>query len=237
MNSFRYSDGLKRRLSRMFPLVTLVGVVGITLRVYWNLAKGSDLLVVGDESLYLTLGSRFLHESVLPTFAWSPLYACWYAADLRVFSDPVVAYYAQMHVVNILTAALMCLYLQAVRVPKSFCVLGAILWIAQPAYVSLDFGLGYPRPYHFAFLIFLAGALVLHKLNFRRRIPLLLTALAFMLPVIAVRQEYLGALISMILILDRSWILKYATSSGCRSCCCDTRPFLPMRRLKRSRLA
>ena len=58
---------LKRYLTRGSPLLPLLGVVAITIRLYWNLAKATDLSRA-DEAFYLTAGSRFLRQGVLPTF-------------------------------------------------------------------------------------------------------------------------------------------------------------------------
>lgn len=144
------STFLERRLARIFSLLPFLAVIGVTVRLYWNFAKATDL-ALHDEAFYLSAGSRFLREGVLPTFRYSPLCAAWYAAHLVVFGDPIVAYYAQLYSVVVLTAVLMYMYLRQIAVPTSLAVLATILWIAQPAYITVVWDTGAPRPYHFAF--------------------------------------------------------------------------------------
>lgn len=224
MNAFPYSDNLKRRLTRIFPLLPLLSVVGITVRLYWNLAKTTDL-IPGDEGGYLSRGSQFLHKGQIPPFEYSPAYAGWYAIHLAVFSDPVVTYYAQIYVVVVLTAILMYLYLRLIEIPASLAALGAVLWIAQPAYITLNPATGWPRPYHFAFLLFLAGAITLRKLKFESGLPLLLVGASFLLLAIAARTEYtlcLAAFICLVAFLARSrWHLSgfWRDSTIMRSAC------------------
>jgi hypothetical protein len=194
-------------------ILPLLFVVGATLRLYWNIAKGTDLPLVGDEAMYLTLGSHLLHQGILPSFPFSPLYACWYALHFRLFGDPIATYYAQIQVVAVLTAIFIYVYLRMIEVPRFLCVLGALLWIAQPAYLTLDFGLGHPRPYHFAFLIFLVGATVLRRLNFESRVPFALAGTAFMLFVMAVREEYVISLVFLVFIIA-FWQRKPSLSPG-----------------------
>jgi hypothetical protein len=200
------SADLKRRLKRLLPLLWLLAVVGITVRLYWNLANTMDL-VLADEAYYLGAGSRFLYKGQLPSFQFSPPYAGWYAIHLAVFSDPVLAYHAQVYVVVVLTAALMYVYLRLIDIAVPLAALGAVLWIAQPAYITLDWSIGWPRPYHFAFLLFLIGAIALRKLKFEGGLPLLLVGASFLLLVMAVRNEYalsLAVFICLVAFLSRS---------------------------------
>jgi hypothetical protein len=188
------SADLERRLARIFPFLPVLGVLGITVRLCWNLAKATDLSLA-DEASYLTWGSRVLRQGVLPTFQWSPLYAAWYAAHLAVFGDPIVAYYAQLCSVVVLTSILMYVYLRQIAVPTSLAFLATILWIAQPAYITVWWTIGLPRPYHFAFLVFLAGAIVIRRLKLDCPVPLILAGASFLLLAMAVRSEYFVALL------------------------------------------
>jgi hypothetical protein len=207
------STNLEGRWARIFRLLPLLGVVAITLRLYWNLAKATDL-ELADEAGYLAAGSRFLHHGVLPPFLGSPLYDAWYAAHLAVFGNPVVAYYAQLYSVVVLTAILMYVYLRQIAVATSLAFLAAVLWIAQPAYIKFEWNTGLPRPYHFAFLLFLAGAIAIRGLKLDRPGPLLLAGASFLLLAVAARPEYLVALLFFV-----GWV---AVSSRSRS-----RPSLP----------
>jgi hypothetical protein len=188
------SPNREGRLARIFRLLPLLGVVAITLRLYWNLAKATDL-APQDEAFYLSSGSRFLHHGVLPPIPYSPLYAVWYAAHLAVFGDPVVAYYAELYSVVVLTAILMYLYLRQMAVPTSLAFLATTLWIAQPAYITFGWDVGLPRPYHFAFLLFLAGAVAIRRLKLDCPVPLLLVGVSFLLLATAARPEYFVALL------------------------------------------
>jgi hypothetical protein len=94
-----------------------------------------------------------------------------------------------------------------IDIPALLAALGAVLWIAQPAYITLDWGIGWPRPYHFAFLLFLVGAMTLRKLKFEGGLPLLLVGASFLLLVIAVRNEYalsLAVFVCLVAFLSRS---------------------------------
>ena len=188
------STDLARRLARIFRLLPVLGVVGITLRLYWNLAKATDL-TLADEATYLSAGSRFLYHGVLPPFQYLPLYAAWYAAHLAVFGDPIVAYYAQLYAVVVLTAILLYVYLRQIAVSTALAFPATILWIAQPAYIKFDWTIGWPRPYHFAFLLFLAGAIAIRRLKLDSPVPLVLTGASFLLLAMAVRDEYFVALL------------------------------------------
>ena len=194
---------LKRHWARIFLLVPLLGAVGITIRLYWNLGRATDL-VLSDEAFYLSAGSRFLHQGVLPTFQYSPLYAIWYAAHLAVFRDPIVAYYAQLYSVVFITTILMYIYLRRIAVPVSLAFLATVLWIAQPAYMTVVWSVGWPRPYHFAFLVFLAGAIVIRGLRIKRPVPLVLAGTGFLLLAMAARTEYLVALLFFVCLVTVS---------------------------------
>jgi hypothetical protein len=184
----------ERRSARIIRLLPLLGVVAITLRLYWNLAKATDL-TLADEATYLSAGSRFLYHGVLPPFEELPLYAAWYAAHLAVFRDPIAAYYAQLYAVVVLTAILMYVYLRQIAVSTSLAFVATILWITQPAYIKFDWTIGWPRPYHFAFLLFLAGAIAIRRLKLDCPVPLLLAGASFLLLAMAVRTEYFVALL------------------------------------------
>src|SRR5208337_304415 len=188
------STDLERPSARIFRLLPLLGVVGMTLRLYWNLAKATDL-TLADETTHLSAGSRFLYHGVLPRFLHSPLYAVWYAANLAVFRDPIVAYYAQVFAVVVLTAILMYVYLRQIAVPTSLAFLATVLWIAQPAYITFAWEMGAPRSYHFAFLLFLAGAIAIRRLKLDSSVPLVLAGGSFLLLAMAARVEYLVALL------------------------------------------
>ncbi len=188
------STDLERRLPRILRLLPLLGVVGITLRLYWNLARATDL-TLADEATYLSAGSRFLYHGVLPPFEQLPLYAAWYAAHLAVFGDPIIAYYAQLCTVVLLTAILVYVYLRQIAVPTSLALLATILWIAQPAYIRFDWTIGWPRPYHFAFLLFLGGAIAIRRLKLDSSVPLVLAGGSFLLLAMAVRDEYFVTLL------------------------------------------
>jgi hypothetical protein len=188
------STYLERRLARIFPLLPLLGVVGITIRLYWNFAKATDVALY-DEAFYLSAGSKFLRQGILPTFQYSPLYAAWYAAHLAVLGDPIVAFYAQLFSVVILTAILLYVYLRQIAVPTSLAFLATIFWIAQPAYITVVQDTGWPRPYHFAFLVFLAGAIAIGRLKLDCPAPLVLAGVSFLLLAMAARYEYLVALL------------------------------------------
>lgn len=60
---------LERRWARLNPLLAILTTTGITLRLYWNLERATDLMLA-DEALYLSAGSRLLHAGVFPTFQW-----------------------------------------------------------------------------------------------------------------------------------------------------------------------
>jgi hypothetical protein len=210
------STDLKRPLARIFRLLPLLGAVGITLRLYWNLAKAADL-TLADEAGYLSAGSGFLYHGVLPSFQGSPLYAAWYAAHLAVFGDPIVAYYAQLYSVVVLTAILVYVYLRQIAVATSLAFLGTILWVAQPAYITFEGTRGWPRPYHFAFLLFLAGAIAIRRLKLDCPVPLVLAGASFLLLAMAARVEYFVALLFFVGLV--------AVSSRSRS-----RPLLPTER-------
>jgi hypothetical protein len=194
MTTPHYSENLKRLPMRIFPLLPFLGVVGITIRLYWNLAKATDLMFA-DEAFYLSAGSRLLCRGVLPPFQYSPLYAAWYAAHLTMFGYPIVAFYAQLYSVVVLTAILIYVYLRQIAVPTSLAFLATVLWIAQPAYVTVEWGVGWPRPYHFAFLIFLAGAIAIRRLKIDCPVPLVLAGASFLLLAMAARNEYFVVLV------------------------------------------
>jgi len=185
---------------RLYSLIPVLAVIGITSRLYWNLSKGADL-TLSDEADYLAAGIRFLRQGLPPNFLYSPLYAIWYAAHLALFGDPITAYYAQVFVVVMLTAILLYCYLRLLDVPRSLSVLGAVLWIAQPAYITVYWWTGTPRPYHFALLIFLAGAVALRKLKAESGLPLALGGIGFFLLAILVRGEYFASLLVFLLCL------------------------------------
>jgi hypothetical protein len=185
---------LKRLLTRFYPLLSLLTVVGITTRIYWNLPKAADI-TFADEAFYLTAGQRFLHEGVLPTPEYSPLYAVWYSRLLALFGDAVRSYHAQILVVVFLTALVVYWYLRLIEVPRSLSVLGTLMWVAQPAYIGVNWGPGWPRPYHFALLLFLTGAVVLRRLKAQQGIPIVLYGTSFYLLAFAVRVEYLAPLV------------------------------------------
>src|SRR5271157_655790 len=185
---------LERCFRRLYPLLPVLAVAGITARLYWNLAKATDL-AFADEAFYLGSGGRLRYEGLLPNFQYSPLYAIWYALHLAATGDPISAYYAQMYVCAFLTVVLTYLYLRSIEIPKGMGALGALLWVAQPAYMRFEWGIGWSRPYHFAFLVFLAGALTVRKLKPAGRIPVVLGSMSFLLLAAAVRSEYLGCLI------------------------------------------
>jgi hypothetical protein len=208
------SPNREGRLARIFRLLPFLGVVAITLRLYWNLAKATDL-ALEDEAFYLGAGSRFLHHGVLPPFPYSPLYAAWYAAHLAVFGDPIVAYYAQLYAVALLTAILIYVFLRQMAVPTSLAFLATTLWIAQPAYITFGWDVGLPRPYHFAFLLFLAGAVAIRRLKLDCPVPLVLAGASFLLLAMAARPEYFVALLFFV-----GWV---AVSSR-------SRPWLPTER-------
>ena len=176
-------------MTGLYARLSVLAVVGITASLYWNLARATDLMLA-DEAFYLQAGARFLHTGVLPNFRWSPLYAVWYAAHLALCHSPIVAYYAQVYITVMLTAVVVYGYLRCIETPTPFAVLGAVLWIAQPAYIVLDWGIGWPRPYHFAFLIFLAGAAWLQKCHTAGSIPIVLVGVSVFLFAAAVRSEY-----------------------------------------------
>jgi hypothetical protein len=121
-----------------------------------------------------------------------------------------------------LTAILTYLYLRWIEVPELLAALGAVLWIAQPAYTTLDWGTGWPRPYHFAFLLFLAGAIALRKLKFEHGLPLLLVGASFLLLAVTVRNEYalsLAVFTCLVVFLTRSrWHLSGFWRHGTRIC-------------------
>jgi hypothetical protein len=180
---------IERLKARPYALLSVLAVVGIAATLYWNLARATDLMLA-DEAFYLGAGARFLHTAVLPNFRWSPLYAVWYAAHIALCQSPIAAYYAQVYVTVMLTAVVVYGYLRWIETPTPFAMLGAVLWIAQPAYIVLDWGIGWPRPYHFVFLIFLAGAAWLRKCEAAGSIPVALVGASFFLLAAAVRNEY-----------------------------------------------
>src|SRR5208337_3828113 len=80
-----------------------------------------------------------------------------------------------------------------IAVPTPLAFLATILWIAQPAYTD-ESTVGYPRPYHFALLVFLAGAIAIRRLKIDRPVPLVLAGAGFLLLAAAARNEYFLAL-------------------------------------------
>jgi hypothetical protein len=172
-------------------------VAAITLRLYWNLARATDL-AFADEPFYLSAGTNLLYHGSLPPLQYSPLYADWYAVLLAVFRNPILAYYVQLYLVALLTAILVYVYLRQILVPRSLAFLATTLWIAQPAYISFPWGTGQPHPYHFAFLVFLGGAVLLHVLKLEARISMAMAGVSCLLLAIAARPEYGLALLFFI---------------------------------------
>ena len=101
----------------------------------------------------------------------------------------------------------MYVYLRQIAIPTSLAFLATILWIAQPAYITVWWTIGLPRPYHFALLVFLAGAIVIRRLNLDSPVPLVLAGASFLLFAMAARSEYFVALlffVGLVAALSRS---------------------------------
>ncbi len=183
----------------IFALLPIIGVVGVTLRLYWNLARATDLAFAG-ETLYLSAGTNLLYQSILPPLPYSPLYAGWYAVLLAVFRNPILAYYVQLYLLAFLTAILVYVYLRQILVPRSLAFLATTLWIAQPACISVPWGTGQPHPYQFALLVFLGGAVLLHALKLENRISMAIAGVSCLLLAAAARPEYGLALLFFVVL-------------------------------------